>query len=331
MCLHAKPRAVTLTPGELACAWWVRDDDNREARSSTPAGKTLIEGSVIVPRCQEMGQSGGDLRCEERKRRVSLFRPTERLTASSLGHSFQNVLGPQFRWQVVISYQLHSHEQQTDMTHPDSHVKVGCSVRNHDCFLDIYMYKSLFLHSHHRLLMFQVQDSLNRIWCNSPRLPVLALWVMARVPSCLRVSATQWDDEDTIQDTLGRALKGRNKWGHGRGHGYGNECLLCSGRQRREDLPVYFPFYGEWLRLGPEEGAPPRVSTPQHQEILERNTLKCTFEACEAKGLLLLLPFLNTWLHGFVYIRTIMTHSRRVFSEKSSPFRAINKGSHSWA
>ncbi|KAG7237258.1 hypothetical protein INR49_032591 [Caranx melampygus] len=37
------------------------------------------------------------------------------------------------------------------------------------------------------------------------------LWVMAGVSSCLMVSATQWDNEDTIQETLGMTLKTRDK------------------------------------------------------------------------------------------------------------------------
>ena len=40
---------------------------------------------------------------------------------------------------------------------------------------------------------------------------MLALWVRAGGSSCLRVSATQQDDEDTIQETLGRTLEARDK------------------------------------------------------------------------------------------------------------------------
>ena len=87
---------------------------------------------------------------------------------------------------------------------------------------------------------------------------------MAGVPSCSRVLATQRDDGDTIQDTLGRTLKARNKRGHERGHGHGRECSLRSGCELCKDLPVYFSFYGDWLKQGtPIKGrcaATPRIS-----------------------------------------------------------------------
>ncbi len=125
---------------------------------------------------------------------------------------------------------------------------------------------------------------------------VLALWVMAGVPSCLRVSATQRDDEDTIQDTLGRTLKARNEWGHERGHGHGRECLLCSECELCKDLPVYFCFYGDWVKRGSEEELPSWVSTLQHPEyqgetFQQAYSSNYTFKACELKDLLLRLIF----------------------------------------
>lgn len=130
--------------------------------------------------------------------------------------------------------------------------------------------------------VIKLSGSRCRIWCNRSRsslLSLLALWVMAGVPSCLRVSATQRDDEDTIQDTLGRTLKTRDKWGHERGHRNGRECLLCCGCELCEDLSVYLSFYGDWLKQGSAKEPPTwghNAAAPENQRVSYKQSVFLT-------------------------------------------------------
>lgn len=120
----------------------------------------------------------------------------------------------------------------------------------------------------HKIMIFQVQGSSDRIWCNASRL-VAAFCVSivghGRSSFLFRVSANQRDDEDTIWNTLGRTVKIVNKRGHERGHGHGKECLLCYWSVVGKDLRAYFPFYGNWLKLGSVD--PSRVTTPHTENI----------------------------------------------------------------
>lgn len=128
---------------------------------------------------------------------------------------------------------------------------------------------------------------------------------MAGVPSCWMVSATQWDDEDTIQETLGMTLKTRDKWGHERGHRHGREYLLCSVVWAMwGSVCIFFQFW--WpvetrLRRGIPHGGSPRYHT---RNTGQRHVNKSVFLTSSFKHVrsLLLLSFQthDRFMHLFI-------------------------------
>lgn len=218
------------------------------------------------------------------------------------------------------------------------HVKAGSIVCNHEKCVTKHIFH-IFPSSGttpHKIMMFQVQRSSDRIWCNTSRLVsafCVSIMGHGRSSFLFRVSANQWDDEDTIRNTLGRTVKIVNKRGHERGHGHGKECLLCYGCVVGKDLHVYFPFYGDWLKLGSVD-SPIKGHHTAHWEYQGNRVNNSVFLTIpfkhECEDLLLLLNF-KTWLHRSVYILRNMTHSLWVISKKKFLFHAINKRSYLWS
>ena len=113
------------------------------------------------------------------------------------------------------------------------------------------------------------------------------------------VSATQRDDEDTIQDALGRTFKSRDKRGRERGHGRGTQCLLCSGCELCEELPVCFFFHG-WLveTRNPRRGSQPCYTKNIRETRVNKAAVWRT--SLNRVRLMTLLFVLVFWAHGLI-------------------------------